>query len=78
MPFRTTRRDGCDVKSIKVKHRRRAVNKTPRDIIGAENVTALKQAGFVVVRLSELSQLRANVKSALDILSSEAPRRDMA
>jgi hypothetical protein len=51
-------------------------NKTPRDIIGDENVVALKQAGYVVVRLSELSRLRANVKSALDILSSEAPRTE--
>jgi hypothetical protein len=78
MPFRTTQRDGCDVKSIKVKHRQKVVNKTPRDIIGDENVMALKQAGFVVLHLSELSQLRANVKSALDIVSSEAPRKDMA
>ena len=62
--------------STKVKHRRKTVNKTPRDIIGAENVTALKQAGFVVVRLSELSKLRANVKSVLDILSRKAPRND--
>ena len=60
--------------SIKVKHRRKAVNKTPRDIIGAENITALKQAGFVVVRLSELSKLRANVNSVLDILSRKTPR----
>jgi hypothetical protein len=59
-----------------VKHRRKAANKTPRDIIGAENVTALKQAGFVVVRLSELSKLRANVNSVLDILSSKTPRND--
>jgi hypothetical protein len=50
--------------------------KTPRYIIGAENVTALKHAGFVVVRLSELSKLRANVKSVLDILSKKAPRND--
>lgn len=76
MPFRATQGHGYDVKSNKVKHRRKAVNKTPRDIIGDENVMALKQAGFVVVRLSELSLIRANVKSALDILSSEAPRKD--
>ena len=62
--------------SIKVKHRRKTVNKTPHDIIGAENVTALKQAGFVVVRLSELSKLRANVNSVLDILSSKTSRND--
>jgi hypothetical protein len=55
---------------------RKTVNTTPRDIIGAENVTALKQAGFVVVRLSELSKLRANVKSVLDILSRKAPGKD--
>jgi hypothetical protein len=42
-----------------VKRRRKAMNKTPRDIIGDENVMALKQAGFVVVRLSELSKVRA-------------------
>jgi hypothetical protein len=42
--------------SMKVKHRRKAANKTPNDIIGAENVTALKQQeGFVVVRLSGLA-----------------------
>jgi hypothetical protein len=64
------------VASIKVKHRKKAMNKTPRDIIGAENVTALKQAGFVVVRLSALSKLRANVKSVLDILPRKAPRND--
>jgi hypothetical protein len=64
------------VVSIKVKRGRKAVNKTPRYIIGAENVTALKHAGFVVVRLSELSKLRANVKSVLDILSKKAPRND--
>jgi hypothetical protein len=55
-----------------MKHRRKAVNKTPRDIIGAENVTALKHAGFVVVRLSDLSKLRAHVKSVFDILSRNA------
>lgn len=59
-----------------MKRARKAVNKTPRDIIGAENVTALKHAGFVVVRLSELSKLRVNVKSVLDILSRKAPRKD--
>jgi hypothetical protein len=64
------------VVSIKVKNRRKAVNKTPRDIIGAENLTALKQAGFVVVRLSALSKLRANVNSVLDILSRKTPRND--
>ena len=52
------------------------MNKTPRDIIGAENVMALKQAGFVVVRLSELSKLRANVNSVLNILSRKTPRND--
>ena len=62
--------------TIKVKHRRKAVDKTPRDIIGVENVTALKQAGFVVVRLSELSKLRINVNSVLDILSRKTPRND--
>jgi hypothetical protein len=66
------------VTSIKVKHGRKAVTKTPRDIIGTENITALKRAGFVVVRLSELSKLRAKVKSLLDILSRKAPRSDRA
>jgi hypothetical protein len=64
------------VASIKEKHRRKTVNKTPHDIIGAENVTALKQAGFVVVRLSALSKLRANVKSVLDILPRKPPRNN--
>jgi hypothetical protein len=64
------------VVSVKVKHRRKAVNKTPRDIIGAENLTTFKQAGFVVVRLSALSKLRANVNSVLDILSRKTPRND--
>lgn len=68
-----TQRQGCNVTSIKVKHRRKAANKTPHDIIGAGNVKALKQAGFVVVHLSELSKLRANVKSVLDILLRKAP-----
>jgi hypothetical protein len=58
-----------------VKRRRKAMNKTPRDIIGDENVMALKQAGFVVVRLSELSKVRAKVKLAFDILSREEPRK---
>ena len=52
------------------------MNKTPRDIIGDENFMALKQAGFVVVHLSQLSNFRANIKSALDILSGDAPRKD--
>jgi len=64
------------VKSIKVKHGRKALNKTPRDIIGDKNVMALKQAGFVVVHLSQLTNLRENIKSALDILSSDTPRKD--
>jgi hypothetical protein len=59
-----------------MKHKQKGANKTPRDIIGDENVTALKQACFVVVRLSELSKLRANIKFVLDILSSEAPRTE--
>ena len=66
------------MKGIKLKHRRKVTNKTPRDIIGAENITALKQAGFVVVRLSELSKLRAMVKSTLDNLSSATPKKDRA
>jgi hypothetical protein len=63
-------------RTINVKRGRKVVTKTPRDIIGAENVTALKHAGFVVVRLSALSKLRTNVKSVLDILSGKAPRND--
>jgi hypothetical protein len=59
-----------------MKQRRKTVKKSPRDIIGDDNVTALKQAGFVVLHRSELLRLRANVKSALDILSSEAPQSD--
>jgi hypothetical protein len=63
-------------RNINVKRGRKVVTKTPRGIIGAENVTALKHAGFVVVRLSALSKLRTNVKSVLDILSGKAPRND--
>jgi hypothetical protein len=63
------------MKSKEVKHRKSATN-TPGDIIGDENVEVLKQAGFVVVRLSQLSNLRENIKSALDILSSDTPRKD--
>jgi hypothetical protein len=74
--FFATQRDGCDMTGIKLKHGRKVPNKTPRDIIGTENITALKQAGFVVVRLSELSKLRAMVKSALDNLSSAMPQKD--
>ena len=33
-------------------------------------------AGFVVVHLSQLSHPRTNIKSVLDILSNEAPRKD--
>jgi len=61
-----------------VKRRPKAAAKTPRDIIGAENVAALEHAGFVVVRLSALAKLRALVKSALDSLPSKPPRKDRA
>jgi hypothetical protein len=64
-----------DMKSIKVKRTPRPVNKSPRDIIGTKNVTALKQAGFVVVPLSELSRLRANIGSVLDILPNGTARK---
>ena len=61
-----------------MKRKPKAADVTPRDIIGDENVAALEQAGFVVVRQSELAKLRALVKSALDSLPSEPPRRDQA
>jgi predicted Fe-Mo cluster-binding NifX family protein len=61
-----------------VKQKRKPLSKTPRDIIGEENVAALKQAGFVVLHLSELSRLRDNVKSALDMLSDEISEKDGA
>jgi len=76
MPFGETQCHRCDMKNVKVKHSRKGVLKTPRDIIGDKNVTALKQAGFVVVPLSELSQLRANIKSMLDILSNETSGKE--
>jgi hypothetical protein len=66
--------DEADVKTIKERKTRKTENKTPRDIIGAENIAALNQAGFVVVRVSELSKLRANIKSVFDTLSKEPPR----
>jgi hypothetical protein len=62
------------MKSIKVKRFRNSVNKTARYHRNQER--HLRQAGFVVVPLSELSQLRANIKSMLDILSNDAPRND--
>jgi hypothetical protein len=65
-----TQHDGADVKSVKVKHKRKPAN-TAR-YHRAENVTALNQAAFVVVRVSELSQLRGNIKSVLEILSKKA------
>jgi len=58
-----------------VKRGSKAAVKTPRDIIGDENVAALERAGFVVVRLSALANLRALVKSALDSLPSKSPRK---
>jgi hypothetical protein len=64
------------MKSIKVKGARQPVNKSPRDIIGEERVRALKRAGFVVMPLSELSQLRAKIKSVLDILSNGTARKE--
>jgi hypothetical protein len=73
MPVRATQRHWCDVTSIKVKRRRKVANKTPPQIIEAENVRALKQAGFVIARLSELSKLRTNIKAVLNILSRKAP-----
>ena len=54
------------------------MSKAPSEIIGHENVMALKRAGFVVVHLSQLSHLRTNIKSVLDILSSDTPRKDEA
>jgi hypothetical protein len=51
-------------------------NTTPRDIIGDKKIAALKEAGFVVVPLSDLSQLRANIKSVLDILSNKPTRKE--
>jgi len=60
---------------MKVKRGSKAAVKTPRDIIGDENVAALERAGFVVVRLSALANLRALVKSALDSLPSKSPRK---
>jgi hypothetical protein len=65
------------MKRIKAKQARNVVRRTPSDVIGEENVLALKKAGFVVLHLSELSQLRANAKSALDILSRELRRKGM-
>jgi hypothetical protein len=70
--------DEADVKTIKEKRRRKSANETPRDIIGAENVAALNQAGFVVVCVSELSEFRANIKSVFDILLKEPPRNHRA
>jgi hypothetical protein len=64
------------VKGIKLEHGRKLANKTSRDVIGDENVMALKRAGFVVVRLSQLADFRANIKSALDILSSDTTREN--
>jgi hypothetical protein len=59
------------VKPSKDKHSRKATIKTPSDIIGDKKVTALKEAGFVVLHRSELLRLRINVKSVLDMLSTE-------
>ena len=55
-----------------MKHRRKPVKKTPRDIIGAENLTALKHAGFVVVRQSALLKLRANVRVSAQYFVAES------
>jgi hypothetical protein len=63
------------VTSSKGKHPRNAMSKTPRDIIRDNNVKALKQAGFAVVRLSELSKLRAKLKSVINMLSTETSRK---
>jgi hypothetical protein len=51
------------------------MEKTPRDIIGDENVMTLTRAGFVVVRRSELAKLRALIKLGLDALPSPATRK---
>ncbi len=59
-----------------MRRRPKVKGKTARDIIGDENVAALQNAGFVVVRLSALVKLRAQVKSALDSLPSEPPRKN--
>jgi hypothetical protein len=44
-----------------VKRRPKAGLKTPREIIGRENMAALEHAGFVVVRHSALAKLRINL-----------------
>ena len=49
--------------------------KTPRDIIGAENVIKLKRAGFVIVPRSELTKIRALIKLMLDSLPTKALRK---
>ncbi len=59
------------MESMKVKRTRKPADTTPRDIIGDKKIAALKEAGFVIVPLSELSQLRAKIKSVLDILSND-------
>jgi hypothetical protein len=64
------------VTGVKVERRAKASAKTPRDIIGRENMAALEQAGFVVVRHSALAKLRALVKSALDSLPPEPSRKN--
>lgn len=64
------------MKSIQLKRTREPANKSPRDIIGTKNVDALKRAGFVVVPLSELSDLRAKIKSMLGIISNEQSDKD--
>jgi hypothetical protein len=61
-----------------VKHGRKPPTKTPSEIIGDENVMALKQAGFIILPRSKLSQLRSKVKSALDGLSNELSQKGVS
>jgi hypothetical protein len=66
------------MKTSKAKKSRKSSTKTPSDIIGAPNVLALKEAGFVIIPRPELAHLRKNLKSVLDMLSGEVPRKKKA
>jgi hypothetical protein len=43
----------------------------PREIIGDANLEALEQAGYVVIRRSEMTKLRASLTSLMDSLGDQ-------
>jgi hypothetical protein len=59
---------GTSPRTKRPRHKGDTTGETPREIIGDESLKALEQAGYVVIRRSEMAKLRASLKSLLDSL----------